>query len=339
MGTGPKNSQRGTCKGNHKKEAAARSDDVECIKVAAAAQGINGNVDSSKSLQYTMKVNLSDPNPSRFDVETCEGAMACSTQKTCGEEGFVFPAFGLEKPIEVNPIVPTQVTTTETRRTPKVTFECDPKKKYHLVVQDGLHGPPQDQFGMVHWAKFNIPCNGGQGSTESSGVDMEQGIVGRHYLPPSFPWHDGIFHFVIFETKIEFNAEQLGQFNTYMTDNNIFSGAGTGDRPKPADVVTINKIMTKSPLKDHFQNLVARSWLGVTTSPWSAMNFASMGPAGQVPNFYEYMCGCSTPESREPVTWKNCTLFPLDWNDGRTPWPQGWGGRRVTMAARLGFEA
>jgi len=251
--------------------------DFECVKEEAVRQGADV-LTSLENMKFSMDVTYS---------------AAADAGEACGAN-YSYPAF---EGVSLNPKAQLKLTTVHTREEPRVSFECEGGKTYHLVLNDCLGGAFQSVNAYNHWVKLNIACPEGRTWTraEDSGENMVQttnpAIPGwfdsTGYLPPAFPYNTfHHFNFYIFETATPFDDARLTQFNTDLPANNVL-----GDPANPA--WTIADIMADLELAAP----VARTWMDVTTSYWSQVRMGRVEQFVGNMEFYQIICPCNQASS------------------------------------------
>jgi len=247
--------------------------DVECIKKEAKRMGadVMTPVDQMK---FSMDVMFS---------------AAADAGEACGDS-HTFPAFD---GLHLNPGLQLKLTTTDTRETPQVTFQCSPGKYYHLILNDSMGGPFQLYVGYTHWVHLNMlcPAAGVANLAEAGGEDIDQGRL-KGYLTPSFP--DNTFHhfnYYLFETAMAFDAARIEKLNTDLPAHNQLVGVKWNIQDVIGDL--------------GFAPPVARTWMDVTTSYWSEVNWHRPAPIGpgdaaiaEAGAFVADICRCQLDENR-----------------------------------------
>jgi len=247
--------------------------DFECIKKEAKRMGADV-LTPVDQLKFSMDVMFS---------------AAADAGEACGDS-HTFPAFD---GLHLNPKMQLKLTTTDTRETPLVTFQCSPGKYYHLILNDSMGGAFQNVIAFTHWVHLNMlcPAAGVANTAEAGGEDITQGtgtvpgwFNGKGYLPPAFPYNAfHHFNFYIFETATAFDAARVEKFNTDLPANNQLSGGAW----------TIADIIDDL----GFAPPVARTWMDVVTSYWSQVRMGRIKEAVGGLDFYELICPCQLPEN------------------------------------------
>jgi len=254
--------------------------DHECVKDEARLQGAD-ILTSLDNIKYSMEVVFQDDNPDSGDA--------------CGKTNLQFPPYR----VAANPSIGTKITTAETRKEPKIVFECEPGNSYHLLMSDALGGTFQNSASYNHWLKLNLVCQqNGQATVEQNGRDVVQGshnipgwFSGKGYLPPAFPFNTlHHFGFYIYETATPFTDAELDQIDVDFQTHNTLA-----DPTNPAYLVeeVASFLKFTSPP-------VARTWIDVTTSYWSRVRMgraAAIFPAIADSSFYKLGCPCNLASS------------------------------------------
>lgn len=250
--------------------------DHECIKTEARLQGAD-IITSLDNIKYSMEVVFQDDNH--------------DSGSACGKTNLQFPPYR----VAANPSIGTKITTAETRKEPSIVFECEHGKHYHLLMADALGGGFQNTMNYNHWLKLNMVCQeNGQAQVQHNGRDVVQGshqlpgwFSGKGYLPPAFPYNTmHHFGYYIYETDAPFTDAEMDQIDVDFPTHNSLEGAYLVE-----EVASFLKI-TSLP--------VARNWIDVTTSYWSAVRMerlADIIPSYRSQSFYTLQCQCNLASS------------------------------------------
>ena len=251
---------------------------VDCVKTAATLQGADV-LTSLDRLQYSMEVTFNTSS---------DAGVACGQQRR-------FP----ETKMILDPSSSVKLTTAHTRVEPSITFECDTRKNYHLVLNDALGGVFQNTSAYTHWLRLNLNCPAsGLASIAENGRDMAQGspavagwFSGKGYLFPAFPYNTlHHFNFYLFETDASFSDARLNEIDAKFP---MYNQLGNPENP----AYTIAQIMAWL----DFEAPRARTWMDVTTSYWSKVRMDRLVPSYPAivnSSFYQLICPCNLPSAQ-----------------------------------------
>lgn len=225
----------------------------------------------------------------------------------CGMKNLKFPPFYGVSADPSGTRGYSEVDTEHTRKEPLIIFDCQPGKSYHLLMADALAGRFYNK-SFNHWLKLNLVCPkadwGGQAQSLNNGRDMNQGagniptwFSGKGYMPPAFPWNTyHHFGFYIYETDTPFTNAELDQIDIDFPVHNQL-GASYLVEQVASKILKI----TSPP--------VARNWIDIRTSYWSAVRMgrlAPLYPAIKDTAFIKLVCPCNLEITKGKYVDKAC---------------------------------